>query len=150
MESIESVEFTVDEVALDRYTAAVTAALPAICAEFGLGRPAGATIACHRTHRVWQLVTDRGTYAVKHLNAEVFRGDVGWLENAAAFEQRAIAAGVAAPAVVPTASGTAVARLAGPGEEMFVRVHEWVAGSPLGVVDRPDHAGVRVVAHALA
>lgn len=145
----ETVKSTVDDVALDQYTAEVTAALPAICAEFGLGRPVDATFACHRTHRVWRLVTDQGTYAVKHLNAEVFRGDVGWLENAAAFERMAIAAGVPAPSVVLAASGAAVARLPGRAEAMFVRVHEWVSGRPLAMVNQEDHA-VRAVARALA
>ncbi|MDQ3385571.1 MAG: phosphotransferase, partial [Actinomycetota bacterium] len=84
------------------------------------------------SNRVYRLVVGSDTYAVKEM-----RNPWGtahwrdWLDEAWEFEQRAIAAGVAAPASVPAPDGGCLAEVARVGGgSCSVRLHQWVNGTP--------------------
>jgi Ser/Thr protein kinase RdoA (MazF antagonist) len=88
---------------------------------YGLGgrpRLAG-PVASGRMGEVWQLVTERGRFAVKLAASAV---PVEEAERDAAYQDEAHRAGVPMPAVVRTGGGAVVAEIAG----SQVRVYEWV------------------------
>jgi hypothetical protein len=102
---------------------------PAVCDAFGLGTPRRVRLVGHRTHRVWELRTDRGRYAVKQVDLAVYGGDESWIDATIDFELAALSAGVSAPRPVPATNGSFTARLpSGGGETRLVRIHEWVDG----------------------
>jgi Ser/Thr protein kinase RdoA (MazF antagonist) len=106
-----------------------------VLAAFGLpGRSRSLTpVAGAWCNRVFRLDTSAGRYAVKEL-ANPF-GEPrfeGRLAEAWAFEQSALAAGVAAPEPVAGPGGgcTATVERADGAGTALVRVHRWVAGGP--------------------
>lgn len=72
---------------------------------------------------VWSVSTTGGCYAVKEMlnpwNDPLWRE---WLEEAIAFEESAIAAGVRAPRLILTPDGAALADV----DDRTFRVHEWI------------------------
>lgn len=75
------------------------------------------------SNRVWSVRTTGGRYAVKELlnpwNDPLWRE---WLEEAAAFEESAIAAGVRTPRLILTPDGATLADV----DDRTFRVHEWI------------------------
>jgi Ser/Thr protein kinase RdoA (MazF antagonist) len=94
----------------------------AIVDTFGLGRAGGATTlepaAKGRQGEIWRLETEAGAWAVKTTFDPTQESDVA---EGAAFQEAAAAAGIWAPAVVRTRSGTVLAEL----DDLTVRVYSW-------------------------
>ncbi|MGH3348490.1 MAG: aminoglycoside phosphotransferase family protein [Nocardioides sp.] len=92
-----------------------------IAEQFGLGEDAclQGPVAYGRLGEIWQLVTGRGRFAVKHAHVAVSVEDA---ELDAAYQDVVRSAGVPMPAVVRTVDGTVVADIGG----ARVRVYEWV------------------------
>lgn len=92
-----------------------------IAERFGLGPDARlrGPVASGRLGDVWQLVTARGRFAVKHAQVPVSVEDA---ERDARYQDVVRAAGVPMPAVVRTGAGTVLADVGG----AHVRVYEWV------------------------
>lgn len=86
------------------------------------------------SNRVFRLTVGSETFAVKEMRDPwQSSGRTDWLAEAWEFEQRAIAAGVAAPEPIPNpADGSclAVVERHGEGGEAVVRVHRWIEGDP--------------------
>lgn len=92
-----------------------------IAERFGLGEHAclHGPVAFGRLGEIWQLVTGRGRFAVKHAHFPVSVEDA---ELDAAYQDVVRLAGVPMPAVVRAVDGTVVADIGG----AHVRVYEWV------------------------
>ena len=88
---------------------------------FGLGEHASldGPVAFGRLGEIWQLVTERGRFAVKHAQFAVSMEDA---ERDAAFQESVRRTGVPMPAVVRAVDGSVVADVGGDP----VRVYEWV------------------------
>ena len=99
---------------------------------FGLGRPVEppAAVAEAWSNEVFRVRTDRGRFAVKLCPTPLDPGRRRVLEAAIAFEQRALAAGIAAPAPVPDRDGRLLAELPGEAGPRVARCHRWVSGTP--------------------
>jgi Ser/Thr protein kinase RdoA (MazF antagonist) len=93
----------------------------AVAERFGLGSRARLTgpVAYGRLGEIWQLVTERGRFALKKTQVPISAEDA---ERDAAYQDRVRQAGVPVPAVVRTVDGAVVADVAG----SHVRVYEWV------------------------
>jgi Ser/Thr protein kinase RdoA (MazF antagonist) len=93
----------------------------AVADRFGLGRHArlDGPVAYGRLGEIWQLVTGRGRYAVKHARHAISVEDA---EFDAAYQDFVRRAGVPMPAVVRAVDGNVVADVGG----AHVRVYEWV------------------------
>lgn len=111
----------------------------AVIAAFGLTGPAAgwAPVGGAWSNRVFRLEAGGRRYAVKEmLNPWADPNWQQWLAESWVFEQRAIAAGVAAPRPVPDpASGSCLAwvRRRDPARgDAAVRVHHWADGNPPG------------------
>jgi Ser/Thr protein kinase RdoA (MazF antagonist) len=96
-----------------------------VAARFGLGDDAQLVgpVAFGHLGEIWQLVTRRGRFAVKHARFPVAVADA---ELHATFQESSRRAGVPAPAVVRAADGTVVLDIGGGP----VRVYEWVDVMP--------------------
>jgi hypothetical protein len=83
-----------------------------IAGRFGLGEDARlhGPVALGRLGEIWQLVTGRGRFAVKHAQFPVSVEDA---ELDAAYQDVVRSAGVAMPAVVRAVDGTVVADIGG-------------------------------------
>lgn len=92
-----------------------------IAGRFGLGEDARlhGPVALGRLGEIWQLVTGRGRFAVKHAHFPVSVEDA---ELDAAYQDVVRSAGVAMPAVVRAVDGSVVADVGG----AQVRVYAWV------------------------
>ena len=92
-----------------------------IAERFGLGRDATlhGPVAFGRLGEVWQLVTGRGRFAVKHSHVAVSPQDA---ELDAAYQDVVHAAGVPMPAVARAVDGSVIAHI----DNAQVRVYEWV------------------------
>ena len=92
-----------------------------VAERFGLGAHASldGPVAFGRLGEIWQLVAERGRFAVKHARLAVSSEDA---ERDAAFQESVRRAGVPMPAVVRAVDGTVVADVGGD----HVRVYEWV------------------------
>ncbi|MEX2245311.1 MAG: phosphotransferase [Dehalococcoidia bacterium] len=108
--------------------------LRAACAAFGLGEPADCQpVPGGLSHRMWQLRTDRGIFAVKQLNRDFANDEwwVAWYERAFRIEMACFEAGVPLPRPIPTAAGRALAEIAGADDHpLTLRANEWVEGVP--------------------
>lgn len=111
----------------------------AVAAAFGLAGPVTgwAPVGGAWSNRVFRLEAGGRRYAVKEMrNPWADPHWPRWLAESWVFEQRAMAAGVAAPQPVPDpASGGCLARVSRRDPvlgEAAVRVHHWVEGSPPG------------------
>jgi Ser/Thr protein kinase RdoA (MazF antagonist) len=106
---------------------------------YGLGAGARLTGTVERGEQgeIRQLVTDRGTWAVKLTFGEPEEAD----GEDAAFQEAALAAGVPAPEVVRTAGGDVFAEIGG----VRVRVYRWVDVRPTDRTLDPARVG-RLVA----
>ena len=111
----------------------------AVVAAFGLGGPVTGWVSVGRawSNRVYRLEAAGRRYAVKEMrNPWADPRWQDWLAESWPFEQRAIAAGVAAPVPVPVpATGGCVAWVPrrDPALEMApVRAHVWADGEPAG------------------
>jgi Ser/Thr protein kinase RdoA (MazF antagonist) len=91
-----------------------------VAERFGLGEHASldGPVAFGRLGEIWQLVAERGRFAVKHAQFAVSLEDA---ELDAAFQESVHWAGVPMPAVVRAVDGTVVADIGGD----HVRVYEW-------------------------
>lgn len=108
---------------------------------YGLGTATAMTRA-HRGEmgRIWRLVTSHGVFAAK----EFFWGaDEAMVAREVDFCRSAIAAGIRAPACVPTKSGSFTALVGG----KTVRVYEWVDGK---AVEKPTVDIARWVGRTMA
>jgi Ser/Thr protein kinase RdoA (MazF antagonist) len=96
-----------------------------VAERFGLGDHArlDGPVAFGRLGQIWQLVTDRGRFAVKHAHFPV---SVAVAELDATFQESVRLAGVHMPAVVRAVDGTVVADIGGGP----VRVYEWIDVMP--------------------
>jgi len=109
-----------------------------VLAAFGLRGPATAVTAVGGawSNRVYRLDAATASFALKELlNPWAEPRWAEWLGEALSFEQRAIAAGVAAPAPVPNpADGGCLAWVTRRGgtSPAAVRLHRWVDGEPFG------------------
>lgn len=116
----------------------------AVAAAFRLPGRAGALhpVSGAWSNRVFRLTVGSETYAVKEmLNPWEDASWADWLAEAWAFEQRAIAAGVAAPEPIPNpADGSCLAAVErrGDGGEAVVRVHRWIEGHPAPLVSASE------------
>ena len=92
-----------------------------VAERFGLGENVSldGPVAFGRLGEIWQLVTERGRFAVKHAQVAVSTEDA---ERDAAFQESVRQAGVPMPAVVRAVDGTVVVDVGG--EQ--VRAYEWV------------------------
>lgn len=92
-----------------------------VAERFGLGEHASldGPVAFGRLGEIWQLVTERGRFAVKHAQFAVSMEDA---ERDAAFQESVRRTGVPMPAVVRAVDGSVVADVGGDP----VRVYEWV------------------------
>jgi Ser/Thr protein kinase RdoA (MazF antagonist) len=92
-----------------------------VAERFGLGGHASLAgpVAFGRLGAIWQLVTERGCFAVKHAQFPVSSEEA---ELDAAFQESVRRAGVPMPAVVRAVDGAVVADVGGD----LVRVYEWV------------------------
>ena len=92
-----------------------------VAERFGLGDHASLAgpVAFGRLGEIWQLVAERGRFAVKHAQLAVSSEEA---ELDAAFQESVRRAGVPMPAVVRAVDGTVVADVGGD----LVRVYEWV------------------------
>ena len=92
-----------------------------IAERFGLGGDAAlhGPVAFGRLGEVWQLVTERGPFAVKHPHFAVSREDA---ERDAAYQDVVHSAGVHMPAVVRAVDGSVIVHIG----NAQVRVYEWV------------------------
>jgi Ser/Thr protein kinase RdoA (MazF antagonist) len=96
----------------------------ALLESFDLGQDAQVSdgpVASGRLGSIWRLETDRGAWAVK-VEDELEEADLPELLNGAAFQEAALAAGVAAPEIRRTRGGELFADLGG----LSVRVQGWV------------------------
>ncbi|MCP3421691.1 phosphotransferase enzyme family protein [Nocardioides pinisoli] len=107
-----------------------------IAERFGLGPDARlrGPVASGRLGDVWQLVTARGRFAVKHAHVPVSVEDA---ELDARYQDVVRAAGVPMPAVVRTGAGTVLADVGG----AHVRVYEWVDVLPADQRLEPGRVG---------
>lgn len=117
-------------------TATPPPSVDAVCAAFRLGAPAKPLVAVRGgdSHRVWRLVTTRGSFAVKELNRDFDDPDyVCRYERAFRFELASFEAGVPMPRPVPVpGSGRCLAEVGKTGDRSpTIRVHEWVDGERL-------------------
>ncbi len=93
---------------------------------------------------IWQLVTERGRFAVKHAGFAVAAEDA---EFDAAYQDLVRLAGVPMPAVVHTKDGTVVADIGGG----HVRIYEWIDVLPANRRLDPGPLGLLLAAiHAVA
>lgn len=111
----------------------------AVVAAFGLAGPAAGWVPVGGawSNRVYRLEAGRRRYAVKEMrNPWANAHWQQWLAESWGFEQRAIAAEIAAPQPVPDpASGSCLAWVSRRDPalgEAAVRVHHWVEGKPPG------------------
>jgi Ser/Thr protein kinase RdoA (MazF antagonist) len=111
----------------------------AVIAAFGLDGPVTDWAAAGRawSNRVYRMTAGGRRYAVKEMrNPWADPRWQQWLAESWVFEQRAIAAGVAAPQPVPDpASGSCLAWVSRRDPALpdaAVRVHHWVDGNPVG------------------
>jgi Ser/Thr protein kinase RdoA (MazF antagonist) len=98
--------------------------VPAIVAAYDLGssgRLSNGPVAQGRLGSIWRLDTDSGSWAVKRLGP-TDPDELLEIEDGARFQERALAAGVATPAVRRTRDGDLIATIDG----ALVRVHAWV------------------------
>jgi Ser/Thr protein kinase RdoA (MazF antagonist) len=92
-----------------------------VAERFGLGEDAwlDGPVAFGRLGEIWQLVTERGRFAVKHSRFEVSAADT---EFDAAYQDLVRLSGVPMPAVVHTVDGRVAADIDG----CHVRIYDWV------------------------
>jgi len=92
-----------------------------VAERFGLGEHASmdGPVAFGRLGEIWQLVAERGRFAVKHAQFAVSVEDA---ELDAAYQEAVRLAGVPMPTVVRAVDGTVVADIGG----AHVRVYEWI------------------------
>ena len=92
-----------------------------VAERFGLGEHASldGPVAFGRLGEIWQLVSERGRFAVKHAQFAVSVEDA---ELDAAYQEAVRLTGVPMPAVVRAVDGTVVADVGG----SHVRVYEWI------------------------
>jgi Ser/Thr protein kinase RdoA (MazF antagonist) len=116
-----------------------------VAERFGLGDHASLAgpVASGRLGEIWQLVAERGRFAVKHAQLEVSPEDA---ELDAAFQESVRRAGVPMPAVVRAVDGAVVADVGGD----LVRVYEWVDVLPADRRLDPSELGqVLAAVHAV-
>ena len=97
--------------------------VPAIVAAYDLGssgRLSDGPVARGRLGSIWRLDTNRGSWAVKRVDA-ADEDELREIEDGARFQERALAAGVPTPAVRRTRNGDLLATIDG----ARVRVHAW-------------------------
>ena len=92
-----------------------------VAERFGLGEHASmdGPVAFGRLGEIWQLVAERGRFAVKHAQFAVSVEDA---ELDAAYQEAVRLAGVPMPTVVRAVDGTVVADIG----DAHVRVYEWI------------------------
>ena len=107
-----------------------------VAERFGLGRDAQlhGPVAFGHLGEIWQLVTGRGRFAVKHAHFPVSAAEA---ELDATFQELVLSSGVPMPAVVRAADGAVVADVGGGP----VRVYEWVDVLPADRRLDPDEVG---------
>lgn len=118
-----------------------------LCERFGLGTPLEPLqdVDGAWTHRVSQLRTDRGMFAVKEMNSAADDHDfIEGIEKAFLFEKRAFEQDIAMPQPIPTVDTRSALAVVTNADDSpaLVRVHEWVEGTPLHGADAVtlDHA----------
>jgi Ser/Thr protein kinase RdoA (MazF antagonist) len=97
--------------------------VPAMLAAFDLGssgRLSAGPVASGKLGSIWRLDTDAGSWAVKQVR-DATPDALVEIHEGAAFQEAALAAGVATPAVRRTRSGELIAHVGG----VRVRVHAW-------------------------
>ena len=117
-----------------------------IAERFGLGKDPRlhGPVAFGRLGEIWQLVTGRGRFAVKHAHFPVSVEDA---ELDAAYQDVVRAAGVPMPAVVRALDGTVVADIG----RSHVRVYEWIDVLPADrALDPAEFGRVLASIHAAA
>ena len=111
---------------------------------FGWSSPHSMTLAGEgHMGRIWRLDTRDGPYAVKELHwARDIAAEEPAVARQVAFCDAARAAGVRAPASLPTANGRYLAALPAEHGGRLVRAYEWVDARPLAEVDTAVSAWV--------
>ncbi|HET7030885.1 MAG TPA: phosphotransferase [Candidatus Limnocylindrales bacterium] len=94
---------------------------------FGLGAVSGPVVPSARGElgRIWRLVTDRGTWALK----ELFEPGPGAAEAATAdvaFQERALAGGIPMPRPIVARDGAALVEVGPAADRRWVRIYTWV------------------------
>jgi hypothetical protein len=102
-----------------------------LLAAFGLGstgRLSDGPVASGRLGSIWRLDTDGGSWAVKQVG-DASQADLTEVLEGAEFQEAALAAGIATPAIRRTRADAVIADL---GDGVRARVHTWV------VLEAPD------------
>ncbi len=99
--------------------------VPSLLDAFALGtggRLSEGPVARGRLGAIWRLETDEGTWAVKQIEDDPTPDEMTEIVEGAAFEEAAVAAGIAAPPIRRTLAGEVIAAV----DDVRVRVHGWV------------------------